>query len=138
MLTNASIRYPPLDSEGQEPLTPICTRLGKCTLIKKISLVKCNFSHKSYQLKDLPKFITCELNNVIYLISCKKCHKHYIGETSRALRKRMYEHKASARKDGQITPVSRHFKREGHNHKDMVFSVLEWCTSKFESTNTAR
>ena len=31
MLINASIRYPPLESEGQKPLTPICTRLGKCT-----------------------------------------------------------------------------------------------------------
>ena len=50
----------------------------------------------------------------------------------------MYEHKASVQRDGQITPVSLHFKSEGHTHKDMKFSVLEWCTPKFEASNTAR
>ena len=35
---------------------------------------------------------------------------------AKQIRKRIYEHKASAQKDGIITPVSRHFKSEGHNH----------------------
>ena len=141
ILTNASITYPLVES-GKIDLKPmICTRLGKCTycpLINKINTVICNFTDKSHQTKDLPKRITCELNNIIYLISCKKCHKHYVGETSRAFRKRMYEHKASVQRDGQITPVSRHFKSEGHTHKDMKFLVLEWCTPNFEASNTAR
>ena len=34
----------------------------------------------------------------------------------------MYEHKASAHKDGIITPVSRHFKSEGHNHTHMILT----------------
>ena len=75
------------------------------------------------------------------LISCKKCHnsiKHYVEETSRAFRKMMYEHRVSAQKDGQINPVSRHFKSDGQSHKDMKFSVLEWCTPKFEASNAAR
>ena len=37
----------------------------------------------------------------------------------------MYEYKFSVQKEGQITSVSRHFKSEGHNHKDMLFSMLE-------------
>ena len=141
MLTNAAIVYPQSHSDKNDPKPTICTRLGKCTycpLINKINTVKCNFTHKSHQTKDLPKHITCELNNVIYLISCKKCHKHYVGETGRAFRKRMYEHKVSVQKDGQITPVSRHFKSNGHSHKDMKFAVLEWCTPKFDPSNTAR
>ena len=44
-------------------------------------------------------------------------------ETLKALRKRVYEHKASVLKDGQITPVSRHFKKDGHNHKHAVHSA---------------
>ena len=141
MLTNASMKYPPMALEKQEPKPIIRTRLAKCTycrLITKMIEVKCNFTHNIHQTRDLPKHITCELSNVIYLISCKKCHKQYVGETSRAFRKRMYEHKASVQKDGQITPVSHHFKSDVHNHKDMKFSVLERCTPKFNASNTAR
>ena len=141
MLTNSSIRYPSQISAKHTLMPPICTRLGKCTYcpqIKKINTVQCNFKKKSFHLKDLPKNITCELSNVIYLISCRKCHKQYVGETSRAFRKRMYKHKFSVQKEGQITPVSRHFKSEGHNHKDMMFSVIEWCTSRFEPTCTSK
>ena len=136
MLTSASLRHPPIETAQEPQRATICTRLGKCTycpLIKKINRVTCNFSNKSYQLNDLPKHITCKISNVIYLISCKKCHKHYVGETSRAIRKRMYEHK-----DGIITPVSHHFKSEGHNHTHMIFSVLEWCTPKLIPSNTVR
>ena len=107
-------------------------------LIKNKDRVSCNFTKKSPKTIDLPKHITCEISNVIYLITCSKCQKHYVEETSRALRKRMYEHKSSAQKDGQITPVSRHFKSDGHSHKHMQFTVLEWCTPKFESSNTSR
>ena len=141
ILTNASITYPLVESGKIDSKPTICTRLGKCTycpLINIINTVICNFTDKFHETKDLPKLITCELNNIIYLISCKKCPKHYVGETSRAFRKRMYEHKASVQRDGQITPVSRHFKSEGHTHNDMKFSVLEWCTPKFEVSNTAR
>ena len=77
-----------------------------CPLIKKVDRVKCNFTKKSYQTIDLPKHITCELSNIIYLISCTKCNKHYVGETCRAFRSRMYEHKSSVSKDGKKpTPV---------------------------------
>ena len=33
-------------------------------------------------------------------------------------------------KDEQITPVSCHFKNDGHSHTHMKFSVLGWCTLK--------
>ena len=109
-----------------------------CPLIKKVHRVKCNFTKKSYQTIDLPKHITCELSNIIYLISCTKCNKHYVGETCRAFRSRMYEHKSSVSKDGKKpTPVSRHFSSDGHSQKHMQFSVLEWCTPKFESDSTS-
>ena len=92
MLTNAPIQYPPTNTDTKVHKPPVCTRLGRCKycpLINKINEVKCNFRHKSFQLKVLPKHITCKSNNVIYLISCQKCDKHYVGETSRAFRRIM-------------------------------------------------
>ena len=49
----------------------------------------------------------------------------------------MYEHKASGQKDGQGTPVSRHFKNKGQNHTELLYPVLEWCTPKFDNAITA-
>ena len=141
LLTNSCTNYPPIKLHKPILKPNICSRVGKCTycpLIKNKDRVSCNFTKKSHKTIDLPKHITCEISNVIYLITCSKCQKHYVGETSRALRIRMYEHKSSAQKDGQITPVSRHFKSDGHSHKHMQFTVLEWCTPKFESSNTSR
>ena len=112
--------------------------LPKNTKFESYIGVKCSFTKKSFRTLDLPKHITCELSNIIYLITCTKCHKHYVGETSRAFRKRMYEHKASVLKDGLITPVSRHFKNDGHSHKHMQFSVLQWCTPKFDIDSTSK
>ena len=52
---------------------------------------------------------------------------------------RMYEHRSSVSKDGKKpTPVSRHFSSDGHSHKHMKFSVLEWCTPKFDLDNTSK
>ena len=141
MLTNASLIYPPVQKTTSTPTPSICTRLGKCTycpMMKKLATINCSFTRKSFKPQDLPKHTTCEINNVIYLITCTKYHKQYVGETCRALRKRMYEHKGSILKDGQPTPVSRHFKNDGHSHRNMQFSVLEWCTPKFDPSNTAR
>ena len=102
-LTKATIQYPPVTQDTKKTHTPVCTRLGRCKycpLIKKVDPVICNFTKKSFHTIDLPKHITCELSNIIYLISCTKRNKHYVGETCRAFRMRMYEHRSSVSKDG--------------------------------------
>ena len=79
-LTNATTSYPPLIVEKSTPHAAICTRLGKCTscpLIKRLDSVKCYFTNKSFKTQDLPKHVTCELSNVIYLITCTKCHMQH-------------------------------------------------------------
>ena len=35
----------------------------------------------------------CSTRKVIYLISCKKCNKQYVGQTSQQVSKRMNSHK---------------------------------------------
>ena len=116
----------------------MCTRLGKCTyypLIKKISEVQCKITHKITKITKVPKHITCELSDIVYLITCKKCDKYYVGETGRPFRKRIYEHKLSVSKpkETRITPVSKHFTEKGHSVREMQFSLLEWCSLKYNT-----
>ena len=53
--------------------------------------------------------------NIIYLITCTKCKKHYVGETKRTLLIRTKEYLADIRHN-RDTPVAKHFNTEGHSH----------------------
>ena len=69
-LTNASIIYPPPGNPQTKHKPVMCIRLLKCTdfpLIKKLETVKCNFTHKSHKLKDLPKHITHVKDQMSYI-----------------------------------------------------------------------
>ena len=138
ILTSASITYPTLEAPIKQPIAKHCTRLGRCTycpMIHKDTTVKCNVSNKVHKLSKLPNSISCELSDIVYLITCKKCNKYYVGETGRAFRSRMYEHILSVKKpkDNRITPVSKHFTDKGHSVRDLRFSILEWCTLKYNT-----
>ena len=75
MLTKASISYPPKEIEPPRTIPTNCTRLGRCTycpIINKIDLVTCKITGKKYKAIDLPKTLSCELSDIVYLITCKK------------------------------------------------------------------
>jgi hypothetical protein len=85
---------------------------------------------KQFYSKWAPKrnTISCELKNVIYCITCKKCKAQYIGETCRPIRQRIYEHLYSITKqDPKQTPVSRHFHQAHHSINDLEFTIIEDC-----------
>ena len=104
----------------------------------------CTFTQSSVlkpkiQTHELTNQISCELNDIVYLITCTKCDIYYVGETGRAFRARIYEHKLSAnkQKDNRTTPVSKHFTGKGHSVRNMQFSILEWCTPKYTTPKHA-
>ena len=139
LLTRAQISYPPSNIQKRTIRPTYCTRLGKCTycpLITPITQVKCKITHRTYPLTNIPPHKTCEISDIIYLIT--KCDKYYVGETGRPFRKRIYEHRLSVSKpkDSRITPVSKHFTEQGHSVKDMQFSLLEWCSLKYHEAIT--
>ena len=69
--------------------------------------------------------VHCELRNVVYAISCKRCNSVvYVGETERQLKERMKEHLRDVRLD-KDKPINEHFSRSGHSHTDLQFSVLK-------------
>ena len=139
ILTNASISYPAKEYKKQI-IAKHCTRLGKCTycpLIQRDTTVKCNVTNKIHKLTKLPKQTSCELSDIVYLITCIKCNKYYVGETGCGFRHRMYEHILSVKKpkESGSTPVSRHFLDKGHSVYDLRFSILEWCSLKYNTPN---
>ena len=141
ILTKASISYPPTKEEAKNIIPKHCTRLGKCTycpLISKPHEITCKISIQVQKPVDLPRTLSCELSDIVYLITCKKCNKYYVGETGRPFRQRMHEHQLSVNKpkDSRVTPVSKHFTGKNHSAKDMKFSILEWCTPKYKAPST--
>ena len=125
LLTSSTITYPPKPANVNPRVhIPVCTRLGKCTYcpkIKKVEQITSFQTDQVFKCKSLPPKhkLTCELSNVIYIITCNKCGLQYIGETKRPFRNRMYEHQSSVQKfqPEKSTPVSRHFSQKNHSVK---------------------
>ncbi len=80
---------------------------------------------------------SCGSNKVAYLVTCKVCHKQYVGETSRTLKQRFNEHfynwknlKYPARAPPSVhnvnhSAVAKHFCLDGHKLDDGKIQILE-------------
>lgn len=60
----------------------------------------------------------CHTKNIIYLVTCMKCKKQYIGESSRSLRDRLNDHKSDIR-NKKATPLATHFNMPNHSVLDL-------------------
>ena len=68
--------------------------------------------------------MTCATQNVIYLISCKKCGIQYVGETSQALRSRMNNHRHKLNQMCDLF-LYLHFCSNDHNEDDITIMPIE-------------
>ena len=73
----------------------------------------CKISHNGVPFK-IQGTITCDSKNVLYIITCDKCQKQYVGETGRNIRDRLNNHKSDI-KNKKPTPVAVHFNQQGHS-----------------------
>jgi hypothetical protein len=75
--------------------------------------------------------ITCNSNNLIYCIKCKKCGVLYVGQTKNSIKERFKQHFYSiSRPDNVDTTVSRHYSKPDHTGLDDVqILVLEFITN---------
>ena len=72
----------------------------------------------------------CRTQNVVYLISCGKCGKQYVGETKGPLNIRMNGHRDDLRhKRFERSPVGEHFCSSGHDFMS-CFSLLSGQQSR--------
>jgi len=71
-----------------------------------------------------PQKYTCQCRNLIYLISCKKCGKQYVGETYRTFKERMKEHQRYIRNKDTSQTTGCHFNLPGHKSSDFKCQVI--------------
>ena len=64
------------------------------------------------------KHFNCQTHNIIYLISCSRCNKLYVGETGRTLSTRFREHLDNIRFH-RDKPVANHFNQTNHSIHDI-------------------
>ena len=77
--------------EKQGPRITKCSNshCGTCTHLQDgVSEIKLNKAEITFKIKER---MTCETKDVIYLITCNRCGKQYIGETQ-SLRERVTLH----------------------------------------------
>ncbi len=86
-------------------------------------------SHITGRTYHAPMGVTCKSNNLVYVITCRKCPKsQYVGETSRPFHKRIYEH-LYAIGHNLDTSVAHHFRKPGHDTSHIKFEVASFIYS---------
>ena len=68
----------------------------------------------------------CTSENVIYLITCKKCNAQYVGQTHQKVSKRMNSHHFDIlHYPESITNVSVHFNENGYSVDNFSFTPID-------------
>ena len=72
---------------------------------------------------------TCTSRNVIYLITCSKCKKQYVGLTTLQLNVRINHHRSNIRNKVK-TYISNHFNFEDHTLADLKVQMIDKATTE--------
>lgn len=62
-------------------------------------------------------------SNIVYIITCTTCYKHYIGETKHTILTRLKQHLYNIREGRLATPLVTHFQQHSPDH--LIISGLE-------------
>ena len=87
------------------------------TRCKACNYITTNNQTRSYQTGrffQINSHITCKSESLVYVITCKKCHLQYVGETGRSLGERICDHLSCIRLN-KCTPIGLHFNTPLHN-----------------------
>ena len=133
MLVSAWVKLEPQETGVSSPVKECkqCPRKNMCKYVPKLDL-----SGKIIGIHDKRSWRTrmnanCQSNNCIYAIECTRSGQHYVGQTSRHVGRRMYEHLTSILQENKDLSMGDHFsKRNQHEGwKDFKFFILEFCST---------
>ncbi len=96
ILCHTRIRFPPTlrlnQVSGKIMNTCVYTSNIVCNFCPKVDTSGEILSTNSTRTYSTPQGGSCGYNNLVYLVTCKIFNKQYVGETSRTLKQRFYEH----------------------------------------------
>jgi len=96
-------------------------RCKACNHIKTGSTFESTHNKRTFKIRGS---INCKTRNLVYLVTCRKCHQQYVGETSRSLADRINDH-LSAIRLRKPTPTGLHFNTAGHGIRDFQIMGIE-------------
>ena len=74
---------------------------------------------------------TCSSNNIIYLITCKKCRKQYVGKTTNSLKERINHHRSTIFTKQQRY-ISIHFNFPDHRISDLSVQIIDQSSENLD------
>ena len=102
-------------------------RCSHCNSIVTDSEFSSSVTNESFSLKCSAN---CSSKDVIYLITCKKCKKQYVGQTHQQVSKRMNSHRFDVRNydescSSYSSNVAIHFNNNQHTFDDFSFMPID-------------
>jgi hypothetical protein len=102
---------------GMQPCNKPC---NVCPYVRKTKSFTSSHSKQSFELKGL---FTCATTGVIYLVSCLRCKKQYVGQTGRKFHHWVMEHLNSI--FHKTNTIGVHYSSPLHNHNDFSVLIIE-------------
>ena len=86
---------------------------------------KCTKTETSYPLRHS---FTCKSSNVVYLITCTKCHKQYVGMTTSPLSTRINQHRTNILRKVPVY-ICKHFNLPNHSLTNLKVQPIDKASS---------
>ena len=96
----------------------------RCSLCKSIAFTNSFKSNVTGHTYNINTQMNCNSTHTIYLITCTKCQKQYVGETARKLKERINNHRSDIRTKKR-TAVGIHFNKAAHSFNNFSITPLE-------------
>ena len=126
-----------LKENKQDTHSPVisCCNRRRCSHCVSIITGSQFSSHITGETFNIRQDANCKTNNVIYLLTCKKCKLQYVGQTSQPVSQRMNSHSfdISNYTDPSLSSlVATHFNSDSHCINDFSFMPIDVIDNTFD------
>ncbi len=104
-----------------QPKTCNHPRCSTCRHYNTKNFFKSTTTKQHYRIRHN---FTCNSANIIYLFTCKKCKKQYVGKTTKPLKQRINHHRSTILSKEQRY-ISVHFNFPDHNIDDIQVQAID-------------